>query len=72
MNGFVMAMGRCIRCGVPFSFNPHFVPSIRVEGVRQPVCRSCVEWANEERKKAGIEPHFIHPEAYEPLPEEQL
>jgi len=53
-------------------FNPHRVPSIRVEGERQPVCRECIEMANPIREKNGLPPIAIHPDAYEPLNEEEL
>jgi len=35
-------------------------------------CRECVEEANEIRKEKGLEPHFIAPNAYEPVDEEEL
>lgn len=72
--GYVMMMAPCCLCGQPFSFNPHYVPSIKDQnGVKQPMCKPCVTWANEERKKAGVEPWpDPHPEAYEPLNEEEL
>lgn len=35
------------------------VPSIRVNGVREPVCRSCVERVNPVREKNGLGGRFI-------------
>ena len=72
--GYVTCMGPCFICGRVFSFNPHKVPSIKdSQGVKQPMCRECVTWANEERKKAGVEPWpEPHPDAYEPINEEEL
>ena len=70
--GYVMMSSQCINCGRLFSYNPHKVPSVRVKGVREPVCRSCIEAANTIRKERGILPLHYHPDAYEPLPEEEL
>jgi hypothetical protein len=75
----VFAFGACAQCGRLFSFNPNFVPSLRMRdgkpdptGPREPFCRSCIEAANIIRKKNGVTPHVIHPQAYEPLPEDDL
>jgi len=70
--GYVLMFGCCINCGRQFIFNPNKVPSVRVNGVREPVCRSCVEWANGERKKKGLELFTIPPDAYEACREEEL
>jgi hypothetical protein len=72
MSGFVMVVGTCCACNKPCSFNPHFVPSIPVEGIKQPVCQDCIINGNRERVKLGLKPHFVHPQAYEPLPESEL
>ena len=70
--GYVMCHAACFACNRPFMFNPHRVPSVRHEGERQPVCRECVEIANPIREKNGLPPSAIHPDAYEPLNEEEL
>jgi len=54
------------------SFNPLRVPSILIEGEKEPVCRVCIEQANPERIKNGLPPIEIHPEAYEPCNENEL
>ena len=59
------AIGQCICCGKVFSFSPERVPSVVFQGSKEPVCRSCVERANEERKKLGLAPHPILPGAYD-------
>lgn len=70
--GYVMAFGTCDGCHNTFSFNPRFVPSLRV-GDRQLVfCGPCIAFANTRRVAAGVPPHVIHPQAYEPLPENLL
>lgn len=73
MSGFAMVMAACILCGKPFSFNPHKVPSLKVNGHREPVCLSCHTTANNEREAAGVErwPEPM-PGAYEPMPAEEL
>jgi hypothetical protein len=70
--GYAFCVGHCIACGRQFTFNPVKVPSVRVEGRREPVCASCVTKANEQRKAAGMEPHFVHPDAYEACNESEL
>lgn len=70
--GYVLAYGNCINCGKPFSFNPAKVPSIRVQGVREPVCKGCIEKANEVRRALGRELFTILPDAYEPCEESEL
>lgn len=70
--GYVMAMGSCFGCGSLFSFNPNSVPSVPINGVRQPICRSCVDRANPMRIKNGLDPIVVRPDAYEPVEENAL
>jgi uncharacterized CHY-type Zn-finger protein len=72
MTGFVLAYSACFACHIPFSFNPHKVPSFRVNGEREAICASCMAVVNAKRKEMSLEPHPIEPDAYEPLPEEKL
>lgn len=67
---YMIAMGSCVGCGCVMCFNPHKVPSILVKGVREPVCRTCIERANPQRKAMGLEEFKIQPGAYEPADEE--
>lgn len=62
---FMSCMGPCVGCRQVFSFNPDRVPSIRVDGVRQPVCADCMVRVNIERKAAGLEPFSIPAGAYD-------
>lgn len=64
--GYMMAMAGCCCCKLPFSFNPDLVPSVVIDGVRQPICRDCVVRANPERKKRGLAVISILPGAYDP------
>jgi hypothetical protein len=73
MTGYVLAWSACIGCRRVFGYNPHHVPSSSaVTGSREPLCRSCMERINAKRATMGLEAFAIHPEAYEPLPEEEL
>lgn len=62
---WMSCIGYCVRCGKFFSFNPERVPSVVVNGTREPLCRACVEWANPLRIAKGLEPIRILPGAYE-------
>ena len=43
--GFCFAFSKCAACHQPFAYNPLMVPSVRINGVREPICRGCVmEW----------------------------
>lgn len=73
MSGYVLAWSACLSCGTIFGYNPRRVPSSSaLTGEREPICRSCMARINAKRKGMGLEPFAIHPEAYEPLPEEEL
>ena len=62
--GWMVAISACFGCGRPFSYNPDLVPSIVVEGVRQPICGNCVELANPRRVANGLDPIEVLPGAY--------
>jgi len=64
--GFMMVLGNCYACGIIFSFNADWVPSIRIEGVREPLCRDCMNRVNRLRADNGVDAIYIHPDAYEP------
>ena len=74
MPGFIYCHGYCFGCGRAFSFNPHRVPSITPPGghTREPVCLECVKLVNPDRKRKGLPLIVPHPDAYDPLPEEEL
>lgn len=59
--GYVTLFCTCVNCGQLFAANPDLVPSVRVRGVKEPVCRPCME-----RYKPDFQ---IPPGAYEPGPE---
>jgi len=64
---FMMVFGSCVNCGVFMGFNPEKVPSIRVNGIREPLCKKCfIKWNEIHRISKGLEPMKISPEAYFP------
>ena len=70
MTGYYWAMGTCVACGSTISFNPDHVPSIRVDGKKEPLCRGCFsQWNQIHRVSKGLEPVALHPRAYELQPE---
>jgi hypothetical protein len=73
MMGYVFAIGSCWTCGKMFTFNPVRVPSVKDgNGVRQPICRDCMEHANKIRQEKGLEAFLILSDAYEPCDESEL
>jgi hypothetical protein len=63
--GFMFVVGACYGCKRPFSFNADKVPSIRINGEREPICQSCVDRVNPQRVANGLEPIVPLPGAYE-------
>jgi hypothetical protein len=72
MTGYLFALSPCYNCGRPFTYNPHRVPSIPIKGLRQPICRRCVDLANPIRLANGVPAIVPLPDAYEPIPEGEL
>jgi hypothetical protein len=70
--GVALAMSPCFGCGRIFAYNPTHVPSIPINGVRQPICLDCVHRANPARIKNGLRPIIPHRDAYEPCDESEL
>jgi len=66
MSGYMFATSECFGCHRMFCYNPERVPSIRVNGVREPVCQHCVDVANPRRVKNGLAPIEVLPGAYDP------
>lgn len=64
--GWMVCMGLCASCRRTFEFNPERVPSVRVNGEREPVCKSCINAANALRQARGLDPIVPLPGAYEP------
>jgi hypothetical protein len=66
MTGFLFVIGDCYRCKRLFGFNADRVPSLTVDGVRQPFCRDCVDAVNPIRIAKGLQPIIPLPGAYDP------
>ena len=76
--GFEILLFSCVACGAQDYGNVELVVSVRVkrdadggvyaapDGQREPLCRQCAARANENRVADGMEPFFIHPDAYAP------
>jgi hypothetical protein len=70
--GYALCHSTCYGCKRVFSYNPMRVPSIRIDGVREPICRDCVERVNPLRELRGLPPIELFPDAYEPCDESEL
>lgn len=62
--GVVQAYSACCGCGRPFFYNPVRVPSVRINGLREPVCPDCLSRFNQRRAAAGLEPVVPAADAY--------
>lgn len=69
---YVLCFGHCAQCGSSFGFNLEHVPSVPIDGVRQPICRDCIDEANARWAAAGEETFQVHPDAYKPGPSDHL
>ena len=54
--GYLIMMGSCAACHSLIQFNPNKVPSIRINGKREPLCLNCANRWNE-----------LHPENARPI-----
>ena len=62
---YMAVIGECAACHRLFHFNANLVPSLVIDGVRQPICQSCVDRANVKREQNGLPPIVPLPGAYE-------
>lgn len=63
---WMYVMGACYGCKRPFYFNADLVPSLRVNGHREPFCQSCIDAANPARIAKKLPPIVPVEGAYEP------
>lgn len=71
--GVAILITSCAGCGEPITANPVFCPSIRVNGERQAICKSChARWNEIHRTSKGLEPVPLHPKAYSACDEQDL
>ena len=66
---FVYMMATCCNCERVISFAPTKVPSLMIEGKREPLCRSCAERWNEMNPEKA---RPIQEGAYEPQLEDEV
>jgi hypothetical protein len=59
-------MSECFGCHKVFTYNADRVPSIRHNGVKEPICQNCVDLVNPRRIDNGLKPIEVLPGAYEP------
>jgi len=62
---YLFMLAPCYTCKKPFVCNPQLVPSVVIDGKREPLCRACVETANPLRIARGLEAIRILPGAYD-------
>lgn len=72
MSGYVLAFGPCCGCGQVFGFNPARVPSITINGTREPVCRSCFERRQTFREQNGLAREPLAHDAYDAAQEHEI
>jgi len=70
--GVYQAYGPCYICRRPFFFHPHRVPSVRVNGVREPICEACMARVNADRQAAGRTTFDVLPGAYGAADEHEM
>lgn len=67
--GYAMVISKCVACQKLIRYNPHKVPSIRVNGVREAICEGCYKlW--HKLHDVPYEPPMEG--AYEPFDEQEL
>ena len=71
--GYALVIGPCLVCKKPFGMNPNRVPSLKVNGVKEPICGPCHKAINEYRVENGVDPFpEPHPNAYKACDETEL
>lgn len=69
---YAFACSACYGCKRTFTYNPVRVPSININGSREPICQVCVDRVNPRRIANGLEPIVPHPDAYGACHESEL
>jgi len=70
--GYAIVTSPCVGCTRIFGYNPHRVPSIRIKGKREPICKECIERTNPLREANGLDKIIPHSDAYEGFSEYEL
>ena len=70
---YCFVVGQCCGCRAAITFNPVRVPSLRVNGSKEPLCRGCfARWNEIHRTSQGLEPVAAHEDAWEACHESEL
>ena len=64
----VYGPGECGMCGRIFMFNAQKVVTVKALGALRPICRPCIEHANDQRAERNLPLIRITPGTYEPEP----
>lgn len=75
MPNVYFCLAPCVACGSLISFHPDRVPSLRVNaqghpdptGSRQPVCRTCWDRRQANRRQNNLPEETLLPGAYDPV-----
>lgn len=68
MSEVMFVMSPCGGCGNVICYNPDKVPSLRINGDREPICEPCFNrWNTIHRTDKGLEAVYKHPDAYTPM-----
>ena len=59
--GYMLLIATCCNCKGTFTCNPDLVPSLKINGVKEPLCRPCTERWEVIHNQTGT----IKPGAYE-------
>jgi hypothetical protein len=71
--GFVSLTSACAVCGeLIYFYNPLRVPSVRINGSREPICFPCVTMVNRHRAARGLPPCPIADDAYDAVDEQEV
>lgn len=71
--GYCFVVCNCGACHATIVANPNHCPTLRINGVKEPICPGCFNvWNEIHRTSKGLEPIQLDPMAYEPEPEENL
>jgi hypothetical protein len=69
--GYFQAFSACFVCHRLFYYHPLRVPSIAINGVREPICQHCVDRVNPRRIANGLPPIVPLPGAYDAADESE-
>jgi len=69
---YMSLLSACYLCRRLFFYNPVRVPSVVVDGRREPLCEPCVTSVNAERARRGLAEWTIYPDSYDAVDEQEV